>query len=161
MATINLLPKSQIISMQLIIFILINLMIVIFLHTKCHAIMAEKQEKIKLLKKEIQAICSETSILSSKNKDFIPPQNKNYIQIFDLLKKLPMSIPIGLYLTELSTAKNGYTLIGRAEKTFLISQWAKKLNHLGVNVSVKEISRKKEEDDFPMEFWVLIFSGEK
>lgn len=156
MVDINLLPKWQIIPIKSIVFTLGALVIILFLHLQCRIAMIEKQEKISLLKKEIHNIESEIAILSPKNSRFVSAKHTKNMNLCGLLKKLPHMIPMGLYLTELSMGKNHYKLVGYAEKTTLISEFATELTHLRFDVSLQQMLMEKEPDDFPIKFCLSV-----
>lgn len=156
MVNINLLPKWQVIPVKPIIFSLATFIIIIFLHSQCRIAILEKQEKINLLKKDIHNIESELSISSTKNKCFTASRRAKNIDVFLLLKQLPYTVPVGLYLAELSMAKNHCKLVGYAEKTTLISDLVTKLTLLRFDVSLQEMLMEKESDDFPIKFCLLV-----
>ncbi len=156
MVNLNFLPKFPIILVKWSTFILVSLIIIILLHEKDKAILVAKQQKIILLKKEIQAIDTDISNASQKKLTFGISSGKHAHSLFYLLKKLPNTIPIGLYLTELSMIKNSVKLSGYAQSAELISTWIAKLNAAHFTAQVREIMRNKEVDGFEIKFclWV-------
>jgi Tfp pilus assembly protein PilN len=152
MININLLPKFQSLSLRWVMFMIISFLIIILLHKQWQANLFEKQHKITLLKKEVQAINAE--LLNSQHQRPITlfPHNPHHTDLLMLLKKLSYNIPVGLYLTDLNMTKNNLKLIGYAEKTGLISVWIATLTAAHFTVSLQEIMGNKAMDDFTVKF---------
>lgn len=156
MITINLLPKFQSLPLRWVMFMIISFFSIIFLHEQWQAILLNKQHRITLLKKEVQAIDAEISNSQHKQQTVLFPHNPRHTDLLILLKKLPHTMPLGLYLTELTLTKNNLKLIGYAEQTELISAWIATLTAAHFTVSLQEIMGNQPIDDFAMKFCLMI-----
>lgn len=154
MININLLPKFQVASIQWLISILMSLALIIFLHAQCKDILLEKQHTIDLLKKEIQTMDKEILNPPKKNSAVALSNNSSSLPVLFLLRKLPRTMPPGIYLTEISKVRNSLRLVGYAEKVEFISGWVATLAALHFAVSVEEMGRKKDLDEVSFCVWI-------
>ena len=155
MVTINLLPPLHALPFRWLAATLLASMLCTILHMHCQTIIIEKQHFISLLNQSINAMEREKAGKSLPKPHFYL-KKQHWIQFCQFLQKLPTTIPIGLYLTELSSAKGGLKAIGSAENIPLIAAWTSHLTTLHFNTTLQSIVRDEKNPDFPVKFYVWI-----
>jgi hypothetical protein len=153
--SINLLPRFHALPLGWIGAILLAFITGMGLHIHCQNLIAEKQHSISALNQSIHTMDRESiGKHLQKPKFFLKKQRP--IQLCQFLQKLTTTIPIGLYLTELSSAKGGLKAIGYAQDIPSIALWTSRLTTIHFNASLQSILRDEKNINFPMKFYVWI-----
>jgi Tfp pilus assembly protein PilN len=153
MITINLLPRLHTLPLRWLSILCISFIAVVSLHIHYQSLMTEKQQQITRLKQVIYTMKNDKTNPQKHHfnlKKYLP------VQLYALIQQLPVTIPIGLYLTQLSLVKGGIKVTGYTENISLLSTWMSNLTNHHFNTLLQTINHDKNNPYFPVKFCIWI-----
>lgn len=153
MITINLLPRLHTLPIRWFSILCISFLTMLSFHIHCQHLITEKQQRIALLNQFIHTMKNDQTNLQKHHfslKKYSPTQFYVFIQ------QLPSTIPVGLYLTQLSFGKGGIKATGYTENISLLSTWMSTLTNHHFNTLLQTINHDKNNPYFPVSFCIWI-----